>query len=206
MRVPGVKSIGYVDASSVPASFEIQAMAGVKPSVAGFTFKALTVIGDATLELNDSNDNNGSNQKAALSFVTGSNIDRKRIAFIVVTASGAKYLIGTSASVPAFSVKDVWSAPSAANNRQVSAELAGPVAWIKVEGVEATAAAGEYITFEDWRQIADGTYSPLGHTHTKADITDFEHRHDTDELDDEEFNNTQDNINQQLLELAYAGL
>lgn len=194
MRVPGVKSIGYVDASSVPASFEIQAMAGVKPSVAGFTFKALTVIGDATLELNDSNENNGSNQKAALSFVTGSDIDRKRIAFIVVTASGAKYLIGTAASVPAFSVKDVWSAPSAANNRQVSAELAGPVAWIKVEGVEATAAAGEYITFEDWRQIAEATYAHIVH------------RHDTDELDDENFEKTQDQVNQDLYDLAAAGI
>ena len=196
MRIPGIKSIGCIAASSVPAEFELQAMAGISPSIVGYTFQALTVIGDATLELSDSNEHNGSNQKATLTFVTESKIEGKRVAFIVVTSSGAKYLIGTSASVPAVSIKDTWTAPSSANNRQVSVELNGPVAWIRVEGVEATVAAGDYITFQDWRQIADATYSQLGHTHTAPEVTD----------NDYDGGMTQDEINQDLADLAAAGI
>lgn len=196
MRIPGIKSIGCIAAGSVPAEFELQAMAGISPSIVGYTFQALTVIGDATLELSDSNEHNGSNQKAKLTFVTESKMEGKRLAFIVVTSSGAKYLIGTSASVPAVSIKDVWTAPSSANNRQVSVELNGPVAWIRVEGVEATVAAGDYITFEDWRQEAEELFAHKLHRHPASDI------------DDEEYNDgmTQDEINKDLADLAAAGI
>ena len=158
-------------------------MAGLSPSIVGYTFKALTVIGDATLELSDSNEHNGSNQKASLVFVTESVIDNKRIAFVVVTSSGAKYLIGTAGSVPALSIKDITAEPSAANHRQVTVELSAAVAWMRVEGVESTVAAGDYITFEDWRQVADATYSQLGH------------RHPSSEIDDETFDQTQEQVN-----------
>lgn len=183
MRIPGIKSIGYIAASSVPADMELQSMAGLSPSIVGYTFKALTVIGDATLELLDSNENNGSNQKATLSFVTESVIDGKRVAFVIVTSAGAKYLIGTAGSVPALSIKDITAAPSTANHREVTVELSAAVAWMRVEGVESTVAAGDYITFEDWRTIADATYSQLGH------------RHDTDEVDDQNQEKTQEEVN-----------
>ena len=183
MIIPGVKSIGYIAASSVPADMELQSMAGLSPSIVGYTFKALTVIGDATLELLDSNEHNGSNQKASLVFVTESVIDNKRVAFVVVTSSGAKYLIGTAGSVPALSIKDITAAPSAANHRQVTVELSAAVAWVRVEGVESTVAAGDYITFEDWRQTADAAYAAK------------QHRHPSSEIDDETFDQTQEQVN-----------
>lgn len=196
MRIPGVKSIGYIAASSVPVDMELQSMAGLSPSIVGYTFKALTVIGDATLELLDSNENNGSNQKATLSFVTESVIDGKRVAFVAVTSSGAKYLIGTAGSVPALSIKDITAAPSAANHREVTVELSAAVAWMRVEGVESTVAAGDYITFEDWRQVADATYAQKQHTHTAPEVTD----------NDYDGGMTQDEINQDLYDLGAAGI
>lgn len=183
MRIPGIKSIGYIAASSVPADMELQSMAGLSPSIVGYTFKALTVIGDATLELSDSNEHNGSNQKASLVFVTESVIDNKRVAFVVVTSSGSKYLIGTAGSVPALSIKDITAAPSAANHRQVTVELSAAVAWMRVEGVESTVAAGDYITFEDWRAVADASYAQKVH------------RHDSDEIDDAPTGTTQEEVN-----------
>lgn len=196
MRIPGIKSIGYIAASSVPADMELQSMAGLSPSIVGYTFKALTVIGDATLELSDSNEHNGSNQKASLVFVTESVIDNKRIAFVVVTSSGAKYLIGTAGSVPALSIKDITAAPSAANHRQVTVELSAAVAWMRVEGVESTVAAGDYITFQDWRAVADATYAQKNHTHVAPEVTD----------NDYDGGMTQDEVNQDLADLAAAGI
>lgn len=206
MRIPGIRNIGYCPAASVPEELELQGMAGIAANIAGLTFTALYLIGDGVLDISESNDNNSSSQSVTLTFTCLSDYKPGRHVFLVQTVAGAKWLIGGKSAVPSISTQDTTAAAGSTSSMKVTVELSAPVAAQRVIGQESIITEGGYVTFEDWRQIADGTYSPLGHTHTKADITDFEHRHDTDELDDEEFNNTQDNINQQLLELAYAGL
>ena len=194
MIIPGVKYIGWCAINSVPADAELKAAAGIAVDISNVSFSALFVVGDATLELADSNENNGSNQKATLSFVTLSEFSQKRCAFIVQTVSGLKYLIGTRDSVPAVSIKDTYAGPTAAHGKAVSVELSAACAWIQVIGQESIYTAEGYVTFEDWRQIAEATYAHIVH------------RHDTDELDDENFEKTQDQVNQDLYDLGAAGI
>ena len=196
MIIPGVKYIGWCAINSVPADAELKAAAGIAVDISNVSFSALFVVGDATLELADSNENNGSNQKATLSFVTLSEFSQKRCAFIVQTVSGLKYLIGTRDSVPAVSIKDTYAGPTAAHGKAVSVELSAACAWIKLEGVEVTINADDFITFENWRQEAEELFAHKQHRHPASDI------------DDEEYNDgmTQDEINQDLADLAAAGI
>ena len=195
MRISGIKAIAWCPADSVPETMELEVMAGIKPSIVGIQFTALSVLDGAQLDLIDSNENNGSNQKATLSFVTETEFKSKRAAFIVVCNNGAKYLIGSKVAVPAISTKDITAGPSAANNFSVTVELSAPVAWALIEGQEATT-DGQFIMFEFWEPKADSKYAPLVH------------RHDADEVDDENYDGgmTQDEINQDLADLAAAGI
>lgn len=193
MRIPGVRSIAWCPVTSIPDTFEPQALAGIAISVVGIAFTGLSIIGEPQLDLTDSNENNGSNQKVTLSFVTGTRFCSKRAAFIVTCNNGAKYLIGSQSAIPAINTKDTTSAPSAANHYEVQVELSAALAWVVIEGQEAYQ-DGDYIRYEFWQPKADSLYAPIVH------------RHDTEEVDDENFEKSQDEVNQQLLELAYAGL
>ena len=155
MRIPGVRSIAWCPASSVPASVEMQAMAGLSPSIVGIQFTALSVIGEAELELSDSNENNGSNQKVSLSFVTDSEFKSKQAAFIVTCRNGAKYLIGSSVAVPAIGLKDITAAPSSANHYEVRVDLSAAVAWVLIEGQVAMSGPYPPVEYEAWREITE---------------------------------------------------
>ena len=201
MIIPGVKYVGWCVPGAVPADAELQVMAGLPLNIAGIAFTGLMVVGDPKLELSDNNEHNGSNQKALLSFVTLSEFSVKRCAFIVQTVSGSKYLIGSRDSVPSVSIKDTFDAPGSAHGKQVTVELSSPVAWMKVIGQESIITEQGYVTFEDWRTIADATYSQLGH------------RHGSDEVDDAPSEQTQEqnNIDQgkkikKAIKLAKAAL
>ena len=193
MRIPGVKSIAWCPVTSIPDTFEPQALAGIAMSVVGIAFTGLSIIGEPLLDLTDSNENNGSNQKVTLSFVPGTKFSSKRAAFIVTCNSGAKYLIGSRSTIPAISTKDTTAAPSAANHFEVQVELSAALAWVVIEGQEAYQ-DGDYIRYEFWQPKADSLYAPKVH------------RHDTDELDDENFEKTQDQVNQDLYDLGAAGI
>ena len=183
MIIPGVKYVGWCVPGAVPADAELQVMAGLPLNIAGIAFTGLMVVGDPKLELSDDNEHNGSNQKALLSFVTLSEFSVKRCAFIVQTVSGSKFLIGSRDSVPSVSIKDTFDAPGSAHGKQVTVELSSPVAWMKVIGQESIITEQGYVTFEDWRTIADATYSQLGH------------RHGSDEVDDAPSEQTQEQNN-----------
>ena len=193
MRIPGVRTIAWCPVQNVPADFELQAMAGISPSIVGIQFTALSVIGEAQLEMSDSNENNGSNQKVSLSFVTETELKSKQAAFIVTCRNGAKYLIGSSVAVPAIELKDLTAAPSSANHFEVRVDLSAAVAWVLIEGQEAVQ-DGQYIHYEFWQTRADSLYAQKVH------------RHDSDEIDDNPMDKTQEDVNKELLDLAYAGL
>lgn len=206
MRIPGIRNIGFCTANCVSDDIELQGMTGIAANIAGLRFTPLYVLDDGVMDLSESNDMSSSMQKVTLTFTCLSDYKPGQHVFLVQTVAGTKWLIGSKTSVPAIATQDTTAAAGNQNSMRVTVELSAPLAAQRVIGQEAIITDGGFVTFEDWRQIADGKYSLLEHTHTKAEISDFEHRHDTTDLDDEDFNNTQDNINQQLLELAYAGL
>ena len=194
MRIPGIRNIGYCPAASVPAEFEMQGMAGLPVNIAGLNFTALYVLDDGVLEISDSNEHNGSNQKVSLTFTCLSEFKPGRYVFLVQTVAGAKWLIGGKASVPSVSTQDVTAGASAANGLKVTVELSAAIAAQRVIGQESIYTAEGYVTFEDWRQIAEATYAHIVH------------RHDTDEVDDENFEATQEQVNQDLYDLGAAGI
>ena len=196
MRIPGIRNIGYCPAASVPADFEMQGMAGLQVNIAGLTFTALYVLDDGQLVISDSNEHNGSNQKVTLTFTCLSEFKPGRYVFLVQTVAGAKWLIGGKASVPEVSTQDTTAGASAANGLKVTVELSAPVAAQRVIGQESIYTAEGYVTFEDWRTIADATYAQKNHTHVAPEVT------------DEDYNGgmTQDQINQDLADLAAAGI
>jgi hypothetical protein len=112
----------------------------------------------------------------------------------VQTVAGAKYLIGSKTAVPSVDVQDTTAAAGSANGQKVTIELTAAVAVQRVIGQESIYTAEGYVTFEDWRAVADATYSQLGH------------RHGSDEVDDENFEKSQDEVNQDLYDLAAAGI
>lgn len=195
MRIPGVKSIAWCPVTSIPDTFEPQALVGIAISVVGIAFTGLSIIGEPQLDLSDSNENNGSNQKVTLSFVTGTKFSSKLAAFIVTCNNGAKYLIGSQSAIPAISTKDTTSAPSAANHYEVQVELSAALAWVVIEGQEAYQ-DGDYIRYEYWQPKADELYAKKQHTHVAPEVTD----------EDYDGGMTQDQINQDIADLAAAGI
>ena len=183
MRIPGIRNIGYCPAVSVPDNYEIQGMAGLPVNIAGLTFTALYVLDDGQLVISDSYEHNGGNQKVTLTFTCLSEFKPGRYVFLVQTVAGAKWLIGGKASVPEVSTQDTTAGASAANGLKVTVELSAPVAAQRVIGQESIYTAEGYVTFEDWRAVADTTYSQLGH------------RHGSDEVDDAPTEQTQEQNN-----------
>ena len=194
MRIPGIRNIGYCPAASVPDDYEIQGMAGLPVNIAGLTFTALYVLDDGQLVISDSNEHNGGNQKVTLTFTCLSEFKPGRYVFLVQTVAGAKYLIGSKTAVPSVDVQDTTAAAGSANGQKVTIVLTAAIAVQRVIGQESIYTAEGYVTFEDWRQIAEATYAHIVH------------RHDTDELDDENFEKTQDEVNQDLYDLGAAGI
>lgn len=183
MRIPGIRNIGYCPAVSVPDDYEIQGLAGIAINIAGLSFTALYVLGDGVLEISDSNEHNGGNQKVTLTFTCLSEFKPGRYVFLVQTVAGAKYLIGTKTAVPSVSTQDTTAGASAANGQKVTIELTAAIAAQRVIGQESIYTAEGFVTFEDWRAVADATYSQLGH------------RHPSSEIDDETFDQTQEHVN-----------
>ena len=194
MRIPGIKSIMCCPVGSLPADTEMKAAAGMPVSITGINFTEIIFIGEPTGTVENSNENNGNAHKIVLSFTVAGPISYRRHAWVVVTNSGATYLIGSPDSVPSFKTKDTTAGAGTKNACEVTIELDSFCSWVNVGDVLPTYVDGGYVAFQDWRQVADATYSQLGH------------RHDTDEVDDDPFGKNQEQVNQDLYDLAAAGI
>ncbi len=183
MRVPGIKSIMCCPVGSLPADTEMKAAAGIPVSIVGIAFSEIVFVGEPVCDVENSNENNGNVHKMTLSFTVPGPISYRRHAWVVVTNSGATYLIGSPDSVPAFKCTDTTAGAATKNASEVTIELESFCSWINVGNVLPTYVDGGYVTFEDWRAVADATYSQLGH------------RHDTDEVDDQNQEKTQEAVN-----------
>ena len=108
----------------------------------------------------------------------------------------ATYLIGSPDSVPAFKCTDTTAGSGTKNACEVTIELDSFCSWVNVGDVLPTYVDGGYVAFQDWRQVADATYAQKNHTHVAPEVT------------DEDYNGgmTQDQINQDLADLAAAGI
>lgn len=196
MRIPGIRNIGYCPAANVPDYYERQGAIGIPVDISNLKFTPLYLLGDGVMEVSDSNEHNAPFQKVTLSFVCLSEFKSGRYVFVVETVSGKKYLIGDKYSVPAVKLNDTTAAAGSFNGLKVSVELMALVAMYRVTGRESVYNGEGYVTFEDWRKIADATYSKLGHTHTAPEVTDNEYKGGM----------KQNEINQDLADLAAAGI
>lgn len=169
---------------SLPADTEMKAAAGMPVSITGINFTEIVFIGEPTGTIENSNKNNGNSHKIVLSFTVAGPISYRRHAWVVVTNSGATYLIGSQDSVPSFKSTDTTAGAGTKNACEVTIELDSFCSWVNVGDVLPTYVDGGYVAFQDWRQVADATYSQLGHTHTKSEITDFAHTHTKSQITD----------------------
>jgi len=168
---------------SLPADTEMKAAAGMPVSITGINFTEIVFIGEPTGTIENSNENNGNAHKIVLSFTVAGPISYRRHAWVVVTNSGATYLIGSPDSVPSIKTTDTTAGAGTKNACEVTIELESFCSWINVGNVLPTYTDGGYVAFQDWRQEADATYAPKVH------------RHPSSEIDDETFNQTQEQVN-----------
>ena len=194
MRIPGIKSIMCCPVGSLPADTEMKAAAGMPVSITGINFTEIIFIGEPTGTIENSNEHNGNAHHIVLSFTVAGPISYRRHAWVVVTNSGATYLIGSPDSVPSIKTTDTTAGAGTKNACEVTIELDSFCSWVNVGDVLPTYTDGGYVAFQDWRQEADATYA--------AKV----HRHDTDELDDDPFGKNQEQVNQDLYDLAAAGI
>lgn len=183
MRIPGIKSIMCCPVGSLPADTEMKAAAGMPVSITGINFTEIIFIGEPTGTIEDSNEHNGNAHKIVLSFTVAGPISYRRHAWVVVTNSGATYLIGSPDSVPAFKSTDTTAGAGTKNACEVTIELDSFCSWVNVGDVLPTYTDGGYVAFQDWRQVADATYAPISH------------RHGSDEVDDAPSEQTQEQNN-----------
>ncbi len=187
MRIPGIKSIMCCPASSLPADIEMKVAAGAQPSIIGVSFIDILFIGDPVCTLEDSNENNGNVHKVSLSFTTPGLISCRQNVWVVVTNAGETYLIGSRDSIPSFRCTDTTAGAAVKNASEVTIELESFCSWINVGDVLPTYIDGGYVTFQDWRKVADSTYAKIVH------------RHDTNQVDDQSLEMTQEQANVMLL-------
>lgn len=91
---PGITRVGYLSADLLPAYTTYAALAGA-PVVLFVAPTLVPLSGNATLQVEQSNEHNGSAESITLSFRTAHHLPRQgTVAFIVWTAAGQCYLIG----------------------------------------------------------------------------------------------------------------
>lgn len=157
MRIPGITHIACCQAADLPKSLELEAMAEMTPSLEGVTFSGLKLTGDATLDIEDSNEHNGINKKAVLVFPTLSGLPGRSLAFAVTCLSGETFLIGTRDSVPSVSVKDSWGPPQNASRMEVTVSLSSPCAWLRIDSLVPVSDTewSDSFGYDTWREVTE---------------------------------------------------
>ena len=153
MIVPGVKEIFYTSASSITNQIVMQVLAGAEPDIDGIEFVPVKFIGEPVLDLTDNNENYGSNRKASLSFVPVVPFAARSCAFLINTASGASFIIGSASAVPSVSTGRTFTTAGSANNSQVEVELQSVLAWFELNAIAQETESP--VNFDTWREITE---------------------------------------------------
>jgi hypothetical protein len=155
MIIPGIRTISFISCDQLPADAELTAMAGGQVSISDLLFTPAIFCGSPSLELSDSNENNGTNRSAKLTFTVPGLFTHRRVAFLITTSHGLTLLIGSRDCVPAIATKAVTTDPSTKNAEEVSVELSGAMPWIQIEGEWHQSEEYHPVGFQPWRVITD---------------------------------------------------
>ena len=161
MRIPGIQTIAYIACHNLGSELELDALSGMTPDITPYQFTPVLFVGEPTLELTDSNEHNGTNRHALLTFSTTYPFSQRRVAFLVTTASGAIYLIGGATTIPAISTKDTTAGAGTINAETVTVELTAPVAWSTIRGNIVLTAPDTPVGYEPWRPMTSAEIDEL---------------------------------------------
>ena len=95
LRLPGITKIWYVPADTLMSGITQRALANLPIGVFADIFP-VPFVGEAICETETEFDNNDYRQKVQLTFSTTTPLPSCRLAFIIRTATGKQYLIGTA--------------------------------------------------------------------------------------------------------------
>ena len=95
LRLPGITKIWYVPADTLMSGITQRALANLPIGVFADIFP-VPFVGEAICETETEFDNNDYRQKVQLTFSTTTLLPSCRLAFIIRTATGKQYLIGTA--------------------------------------------------------------------------------------------------------------
>ena len=95
LRLPGITKIWYVPADTLMSGITQRATANLPIGVFADIFP-VPFVGEAICETETEFDNNDYRQKVQLTFSTTTSLPSCRLAFIIRTATGKQYLIGTA--------------------------------------------------------------------------------------------------------------
>lgn len=155
MIIPGIRTIATIPCADLPADAELLALSGGQVSISGLAFTPVLFVGSPSLELSDSNEHNGTNRSAKLSFSVPGVFTPRRAAFLVTAASNLTLLIGSRDSIPAIATKSLSSDPATKNAEEVSVELNAAVAWIQIEGEWHQSEDMHPVGYQPWRVITE---------------------------------------------------
>lgn len=155
MIIPGIRTIATIPCADLPADAELLALSGGQVSISDLAFTPVLFVGSPSLELSDSNENNGTNRSAKLSFSVPGAFTPRRAAFLVTAASNLTLLIGSRDSIPAIATKSLSTDPANKNAEEVSVELNAAVAWIQIEGEWHHSEDMHPVGYQPWRVITE---------------------------------------------------
>lgn len=155
MIIPGIRTIATIPCADLPADAELLALSGGQVSISDLAFTPVLFVGSPSLELSDSNKNNGTNRSAKLSFSVPGVFTPRRAAFLVTAASNLTLLIGSRDSIPAIVTKSLSTDPANKNAEEVSVELNAAVAWIQIEGEWHHSEDMHPVGYQPWRVITE---------------------------------------------------
>ena len=134
MRIPGIVKIAACDPMVLPSDLMLIALSGGSIDIDGVPMTGLRIHGDSSLDVEQTNADNGVSETATLTFHTEQRLSSAMRAFVVETVGGAMWLIGTRESVPMVSQRDTTTAAGSANEVEVTVELTAARALLSLTG------------------------------------------------------------------------
>ncbi len=119
MRIPGIQRVAIVRADDLPADLLMTALTGQTISLTDMVLTAFRTHGEATMEVNESNEN----KSETLTLVFHTELMPRwdyRAAFVVRFASGRTALIGTKEAIPAVNRLGHTAQPGQPNDVEVT--------------------------------------------------------------------------------------
>lgn len=155
MRIPGIRNICVTAAGNVPVDVELAVAAGLTPNLDGVVFTPVAFVGQPVCNVDESNENNGSECSVELTFNVEHRQQLSRHCFVVTLVSGESFLIGNAANVPAVSSKDTSAGPETTNQATIKVSLRSFCAWVSLGDLIPMSEGAAPVVYESWREITE---------------------------------------------------